>query len=109
LSLQDLCRYQIRRSIRKKIETEQPNYYKIEREMSTFNQKRSNKLISDEENESSESSDQDQDRDDDDEDEDDRRSETNDFPLTRFERLFRQRHINNGKFYSKYQALVRSV
>ena len=67
--------------------------------MSTFNQKRSNKLISEEENESSgESSDQEQDHDDDDEEEDDdRRSERNDFPLTRFERLFRQRHINNGK------------
>ena len=93
LSLQDLCRYRIRQTIRGAIETDQPNYYKIDRDMSTFNQKRSSKSLNHEESESESS---DQDRDDDDEDDEDRNSESNDFPLTRFERLFRQRHINNG-------------
>lgn len=42
-SLQELCRFQIRKSIRQSIETENEDYYKIKREMSTFNPNRDSK------------------------------------------------------------------
>jgi hypothetical protein len=82
-----MCRYKIRQTLRKSIENEHSDYYKISREKSTFNSKLK---LSYEENESSDESTT---SDREEEDDDDERNE--DFPLTRFERLFRNRHINN--------------
>lgn len=42
-TLQELCRFAIRKSIRQSIESQDENYYKIKRELSTFNPNRESK------------------------------------------------------------------
>lgn len=82
LSLQELCRFKIRKTIRESISSEFPTYYDVKREKSTFNKEKSvqkTKSLDIEDNE-----------------DDDFSDENNDFPLTRFERIFSPEFPING-------------
>ena len=61
-SLQELCRFKIRQSIREAIEAQDENYYKIKRHLSTYNTNREKKKseTSDSENNSAENEDDDE-------------------------------------------------
>lgn len=40
MSLQEICRFKIRQTMRDAIETDDPTYFKVKRDMSTFNKTR---------------------------------------------------------------------
>ena len=76
-----MCRFRIRQIMREVIEKEHIDYYQIKREMSTFNNKRVEKLKNQRENNI-------EDEEVDEDDENNSISNEIEFPLTRFERLF---------------------
>ena len=104
LKLQDICRYRIRQQIREAIEKEDSEYYKIKREMSTSNERKMESLSTRGRNEGY---DNDYDNDDDAEDSSNEPS-GNEFPLTRYERLFPQRNRSStsGSYYENQLRLM---
>jgi hypothetical protein len=85
LSLQEICRFQIRKKIRESIKRDYQDYYQIKREMSTYNKNRvqGHNCRNDSE-------------DADDNNNDNRSSEVV-CPLTRFERLFTPRRTEENR------------
>jgi hypothetical protein len=104
LKLQDICRYRIRQQIREAIEKENADYYKIKREMSTFNERKMQSLSK---RGQSEGYDNDYDNDDDAEDSSNEPSGS-EFPLTRYERFFahRNRASADGSYYENQLRLM---
>ncbi len=83
MSLQEICRFQIRRRIRQSIKNDHQNYYDIKREISTYNKNRIHGHICKNDSE--------------DADDNNGTSSTSVCPLTRFERLFTPRRTDENR------------
>lgn len=93
-SLQEICRFKIRKSIRESIEIESPDYFDITREKSTFNKEKQmsfeSSCISDTESLN----------------EDEPTGRTN-FPITRFERIFAPNGNNLPENSNNFEHQIR--
>lgn len=107
--MQEICRFKIRQCIRQAIEKDNADYYKIKREMSTFNKNRNMKSENKTKpcnNENQTDSDDSENYDDEDDDDDDPnddlggggRGNVRNSSLARFERFFRPRRGQNASY-----------
>lgn len=83
-SLQELCRFKIRKTIRESIRSEFPTYYDVKREKSTFNKEKCAHKTKSFNNENNE------------DENEDYSDDNSDFPLTRFERIFSPEYSINA-------------